>query len=97
MCGHSAEVAGHAKLLACEVVAQEPLVFSESIKYNICFGVHRQVTQVRLVSGLGCSFKGPVSGSNWGGLRSAVMRMLYVYGFISGSPQAFASHLVRQA
>lgn len=31
---------------AVALVAQEPLVFSESIEYNICFGVHRQVTQV---------------------------------------------------
>jgi hypothetical protein len=30
------------------LVAQEPLVFAESIEYNITFGVHRQVTRVRL-------------------------------------------------
>jgi ABC-type multidrug transport system fused ATPase/permease subunit len=32
---------------AVALVAQEPLVFAESIEYNITFGVHRQVTQVR--------------------------------------------------
>jgi ABC-type phosphate transport system ATPase subunit len=30
------------------LVAQEPLVFAESIEYNITFGVHRHVTQVCL-------------------------------------------------
>jgi hypothetical protein len=30
------------------LVAQEPLVFAESIEYNITFGVHRPVTQVCL-------------------------------------------------
>uniref|UniRef100_A0A383WDV3 Uncharacterized protein n=1 Tax=Tetradesmus obliquus TaxID=3088 RepID=A0A383WDV3_TETOB len=33
---------------AVALVAQEPLVFSESIEYNICFGVHRQVTQAEI-------------------------------------------------
>lgn len=28
------------------LVAQEPLVFAESIEYNITFGVHRSVTKV---------------------------------------------------
>ncbi|WIA37121.1 hypothetical protein OEZ86_014084 [Tetradesmus obliquus] len=83
---------------AVALVAQEPLVFSESIEYNICFGVHRQVTQAEIeAAAIAAHAHGFISALPQGYASRAEIEAAaiaaHAHGFISALPQGYASRV----